>query len=140
MKAKKVLISGILIWIVSFIFGWLTCGWLFNWVYKIPPNIWKGPNEIMNIGNMIGSNLVGILRAILFALVYMLLYKGIPGKGIKKGVMYGFFVWLLGAFTGIASMSFYMTISTTVVIYWIIQGLVISIISGAIVGAIYKES
>ncbi len=55
-------------------------------------------------------------------------------------MMYGFFVWLLGAFTGIASMSFYMTISTTVVIYWIIQGLVISIISGAIVGAIYKES
>jgi hypothetical protein len=36
-------------------------------------------------------------------------------------------------------MPFYMTIATTVVIYWIIGALFLSVINGAIVGAIYKE-
>jgi hypothetical protein len=71
--------------------------------------------------------------------VYALLYKGIPGEGAKKGITYGILVWLVGALTGIASMAFYMTIATTVVVYWILQALVLSIINGAIVGVIYKE-
>lgn len=139
MKAKKILISGILIWLVNFISGCLTCGWLFNWVYKLPPNIWKAPEEIMTPGNMSGTILIGILQAILFASVYVLLYKGIPGKGIKKGMVYGFLVWSVGAFTGIAIMPFYMTIATTVVVYWIIQALILNVLDGLIVAAIYKE-
>jgi hypothetical protein len=52
---------------------------------------------------------------------------------------YGILVWLVGALTGIASMPFYMTIATTVVVYWILQALVLGLINGAIVGVIYKE-
>jgi len=67
------------------------------------------------------------------------LNKGIPGEGAKKGMTYGILVWLVGALTGIASMPDYMTIATTVVVYWILQALVLNIINGAIVGVIYKE-
>ena len=58
---------------------------------------------------------------------------------MKKGMIYGILVWLVGALTGIASMPFYMTIATTVVVYWILQALVLGLINGAIVGVIYKE-
>lgn len=140
MNTKKILISGVVIWVISTIFGLLTCGWLFSWVYTLPPNIWKDPVEMMSTGNIIGGNLTGLFRAIIFALVYALLYKGIPGESVKKGMMYGILVWLVGALAGMASMPFYMTIATTVVVYWIIQALVLNLISGAIVGVIYKEN
>jgi hypothetical protein len=42
---------------------------------------------------------------------------------------YGILVWLVGALTGIASMPFYMTIATTVVVYWILQALVLGLIN-----------
>ncbi len=139
MNVKRIVISGVVIWIVGSILGYLTCGWLFNWIYELPPNIWQDPAVIMSAGNFIGSNIIGIIRGILFALVFAVLYKGIPGKGVVKGMIYGVLMWLVGALSGMSTMPFYMTIATGVVIYWIIQALVLNVISGAIVGAIYKE-
>ena len=139
MKAKKIIISGIVLWIVNTIFIWLTCGWLFTWVYEIEPIIWLTPEVMMSTSNMIWSNIIALGAAILFTLVYAILYKGIPNKGVKKGLTYGFLFWLVGPLTGIIGMPFYMTISTTVVIYWLIQLFIISLVKGAIVGAIYKK-
>ena len=92
MNTKRILIAGIAVWIISSILGWLTCGWLFNWVYALSPNIWKPAEEMLGV-NMVWMSLVGLFTAMVFALVYALLYKGIPCKGIKKGLMYGFIVW-----------------------------------------------
>ena len=134
---KKILLAAIAIWIATNILGFVTCGWLFNWVYQIPPNIWKTAEQVT--GNMIWAVLLGLVPAILFTVVFVILYKGIPGKGIKKGINYGILVWLVSAFGGLMAMPFYMTISVTVIIYWIIQGLVVNIVNGMIVAAIYKE-
>ena len=84
MDIKRILISGVVIWLVGTVFGFLTCGWLFNWVYTLPPNIWKDPAVMMSAGNLIGANLTGLVCAIIFTSVYALLYKGIPGEGAKK--------------------------------------------------------
>lgn len=138
MNVKKVILSTIIIWIVGAIFGWLTCGWLFNWVYQIPPIIWQDPTALTTTGSMIGSNLIGIISALLFVLVYIVFYKAISGQGAVRGMQYGFFIWLVGTLSGMAVMPFYMTIATIVVVYWIIQALVLNLIMGAIVGAIYK--
>ncbi len=105
----------------------------------MPPNIWVDPEIMLSTGNMIGAEIAGLIGAILFALVYAILYNGIPGNGIKKGLIYGFLVWLVGALVGMATMPFYMTIATTVVIYWILNALVINLINGVILGAIYKK-
>lgn len=139
MNIARILISGVVIWIVSTVLGFLSCGWLFNWVYLLPPNIWLDETVMMSAGNIIGANIAGLILALLFTFVFAVLYKGIPGTGAKKGMIYGVLVWLVGALAGIASMPFYMTIATTVVIYWIIQALVMNVISGAIIGAIYRE-
>lgn len=137
MNTKKFLIAAIAVWIINGVFGWLTCGWLFNWVYQLPPNIWKTSEEMSS--NLVWMNLAGILSAAAFVLVFAVIYKGIPGEGAKKGLIYGFLVWLVSSFSGLITMPLYMTIATTVVIYWIINHLIISLITGAIVGMIYKE-
>lgn len=140
MNAKRIVVAGLIIWIVDSIFFILTCGWLFKWVYKLPPHIWRDFTAMPATAlNLIGPHVIGIIRALLFALVFAILYKGIPGKGVVKGIIFGVLVWIVGALTGMASMPFYMTIATGVVIYWIIQQLVLGLINGAIIGAIYKE-
>lgn len=64
-KLKRIFISGVVIWLVGTVFGFLTCGWLFNWVYTLPPNIWKDPAVMMSAGNLIGANLTGLACAII---------------------------------------------------------------------------
>ncbi len=139
MNTKRILICSGLIWFIGTVFMWLTCGWLFRWVYEIPPIIWKTSAEMMNVPSMVGANILGILTSLIFVLGYAFLFKGIPGKGIKKGISYGIIVWLLASVSGLASMPFFMTIAPAVVIYWIIQALVMKLISGLIVGKLYKE-
>lgn len=139
MKKGKIILSGILIWIVGTIWSALTCGWLFNWVYTIEPVIWKAPAEMFTTTNLILSNVFGILIAIIFTAVYAFLYQSLPYKGVKKGLVYGFIIWLVSAFSGMLTMPFYMTISWIVIVYWILNALVANLIFGAIVGAVYKE-
>ena len=113
MNISRILISGIVVWIFGAIYTFLTCGWLFQWVYTIPPIIWLDPAVMMAPSNMILSNIFGIMIGIIFALVYALIYRGIPKKGVQKGMIYGLIVWLVGSFSGMITMPFYMNISTT---------------------------
>lgn len=138
MHYNRLLLATLAVWVFGSLWVVATCGWLFNWVYEIPPIIWKSPAEIMMTSNIVGSYLAGILAAFLFVLVYALFYKCTPRKGVKKGLWYGFVVWLVGPLSGVITMPFYMTISTVVIGYWIINMFVSHLVMGALVGAIYK--
>ncbi|MEW6103358.1 MAG: hypothetical protein AB1630_06025 [bacterium] len=139
MKRGKVLLAGVVVGILGSIWGWLTCGWLFNWVYTLEPtNVWKGP-EAMTPGFMALANLLGILFAILMALVYALLYKGIPGKGVLKGLCFGLFVWLVGTLPGNVMAGMWSVINPTVICYWVISGLVTNLWQGLVIAAIYGK-
>ena len=141
MNYKRLIGASVVIWIVGIAFMWLTCGWLFGWVYELAPNIWVGQDEMLKASNLVLSNLFGLIASFLFALVYALLAKGIPGDSpAKKGLMFGLFVWLVGALAAVSIMPFYMTIATGVVIYWIIQALIWNLIRGAIVGVMYERA
>jgi len=138
LKTKKLFLPAVLIWICGTTFMWLTCGWLFTWIYKIEPLIWVEPEVMMSASNFIGSSLIGLVLSFFFVLVYGSLYKGIPGKGVKKGMTFGFLVSLIASL-GALTMPFYMTVATTVVIYWAIQGIILNtFIKGALVGWLYK--
>lgn len=91
----------------------------------------------MTTSAMLGSNAIGLLVSLAFVLVYAVLYKGIPGTGVKKGLMYGLLVWAVGSL-GMASMPYYMTIAPAVVLYWILNFLAAHLIYGLLVGIIYK--
>lgn len=136
MKIGKIIISGIVVGILKSIWGALTCGWLFNWVYKLEPtNIWKSFDQmsfpLMNISN--------IVFGVLLALVYALINKCLPGKGIIKGLWFGLFVWLVGALPGTFSLGLVTVMAHKVVTYWIINFFIVSLWQGLLISAIYGK-
>jgi len=122
MKYWRILIAAVAVTVFSTVVAGITCGWLFKWVYEIEPtNIWRqmdAPPPIYYI--------LAVVMNIVLAFVYALLAKGIPGKNkLIKGLMLANYV--------------FMTIALTVVIYWIILGLVFTPLMGLIIAAIYGE-
>lgn len=138
MNWKKIILTSIVLLIVRTILTFLTCGWLFNWVYTLPPNIWLTGEQITSGSNFLWSTLIGFVIVIVFTAVFAYLYDKLPKTGYKKGLVYGLIVWLMGSL-GMATMPFYMTIHYSVVVYWILLGLVRNLLFGAIVGAMYKK-
>lgn len=93
----------------------------------------------MSPNSMLISYIWGFIVSVIFVWVFTLIAESLPGKGWQKGAWYGLLVWLVGALSGMANLSLYMTINTTVVFYWVVQALVSNLIRGIIVAAIYKE-
>ncbi|MFA5270939.1 MAG: hypothetical protein WC412_01195 [Candidatus Omnitrophota bacterium] len=137
MKIGRVLIAGIAVTIFNAIVGMITCGGIFGWVYKLEPtNVWKpmdaGPGVIFMIGSLILS--------ILLSFVYALIQKGIPGGNrFIKGIIFGLCVWAVGMLPGMFATYAFMTVATTVVVYWTILGLIKMPLEGMIISAIYGE-
>ncbi|MDI6786432.1 MAG: hypothetical protein QMD92_06950 [bacterium] len=139
MNVKKVLFAGVVVGILSGIWGGITCGWLFNWVYSLEPTtIWRG-KEAMTAGFTAMVNIANIVFSTLLAFVYALLYKGIPGKGVIKGLWYGVVVWLVGTLPGSFMAGVFSVIAKGVIVYWIISGLITNIWQGVVISLIYKE-
>ncbi len=137
MKIGKILIASAVVSVFSAIFAGVTCGWLFNWVYKLEPvNVWKPMDVPPDLTFYIGSFLLNIV----FVVVYGLFRKGIPGKNkLAKGFIFGLCVWAVGMLPGMFSTYSFMTVATGVVIYWTILGLIEMPIKGLIIAALYGE-
>lgn len=137
MKIGKIFIAAVVLSVFGAVFGAVTCGGIFSWVYKLEPtNVWKPMNGPPSLTFYIGSFLLNIVLAV----VYALLRKGIPGKNKStKGLIFGLCVWAIGMLPGMFSIYSFMTVATGVVIYWTILGLVEMLIKGLIIAAIYGE-
>lgn len=137
MNIKKLILAVLVVGIFNVLVGMLTCGGAFSWVYKIEPvNVWR-PMENVSFPLMIA----GIFFVdLLFVWVYALIKNGVPGKNkYTKGLLYGLLVVLVGLVPGMIMTYTYMTVATTVVVYWTIWGLVVSPLKGLITAAIYGE-
>lgn len=140
MNIKKVVFTGITVGIASNIYGLITCRWLFNWVYLIDlPNTWKTPMLSGDTSWLISMGILRILISIITTLGYALLYKGIPFKGIKKGMFYGLLIWLVALLPSRILLYLSMNISASIIIYWILNEIVSYMLLGAIIGILYKE-
>lgn len=137
MDYKKAFWAAVVLTILSFFYAWLTCGWLFNWVYSLEPvNVWVG-EAAMTTKFFIIVNAGNLILYFIFALIFMRLQDCIPGNcRMCKGAVYGIIVWVLGVLPGMFSMYMFMTINKTVPIYWTLNGLVSLLIFGAVTGFI----
>lgn len=137
MKIGKVLVAGIVVTVFNAIVGALTCGHFFNWVYKLEPvNVWKPMDGAPGPVFMIGS----FLLSVILSAVYAILRRGIPGGNkLAKGLVFGLCVWLVGILPGMFTTYAFMTVATTVVVYWTILGLISTPLQGMIIGAIYGD-
>ncbi|MDD5681660.1 MAG: hypothetical protein PHI59_10540 [Candidatus Omnitrophica bacterium] len=137
MKIGKILIAALAVSLFGAIFGAVTCGWLFSWVYKLEPtNVWRPMDGPPGLTFYIGSFLLNIV----LAFVYSVLSKGIPGKNkIAKGLVFGLCVWAVSTLPGMFVTHAFMTVATGVVIYWTITGLIELPLKGIIIAAICDE-
>lgn len=80
----------------------------------------------------------GIITGILFAAVYTVLGCCLPGKGMEKGIHYGFLVWLVAGIPSTLSMILLINLPLDLIAIWAISGLFVYIIGGALVAKILK--
>lgn len=138
---SRVIWAGVAINFVSFIVGGGSY-FLFGGVFNLEPtNIWKWtPAMGFNIPvSWPILFLMNIVLAIAFAWVFALLYKGIPGKGVRKGVNFGLLAWLIGVIPPMTTLFLMTNMAFLAIIYFTIQGLVEWVVYGSVIAAIYKE-
>lgn len=134
MEKGKSIAATVAITIFDAIVGAVTCGGIFNWVYKLEPvNVWK-PMETPGITYYIGAFLLNFI----LVLVYIILRKGIPGKNkLIKGLIFGLCVWAVGILPGMFATYMFMTVAPTVIFYWTVIALLQNPLKGLIIAAIY---
>jgi hypothetical protein len=82
---------------------------------------------------------VTIAEGMLFGLVYSVLYDGIPGKNINRGVNYGVIIWLVGTVPGMAMTYLSMAVPTPIVASWLFGGLIDLLAMGAVLAYVYER-
>ena len=137
MKIGKIIVAGIAVFVFNAVVGMVTCGGLFNWVYKIEPTtVWKPMSGPPGMGFMIGS----FILAVIMVLVYAILRKGIPGNNqLAKGIVFGLCVWAVGILPGMFATYAFMNIARQWIVYMTIHGLIFTPVKGIIIASIYGE-
>jgi hypothetical protein len=137
MNYKRIVFAGFANMIFASIVGAVTCGGVFSFVYELEPtdifkNIGGSPNNWYLLALLVTSTI--------FAYVYALLSKGIPGKSkFAKGIVYGLCVWGVGTLPGMVSSYFFMVINPMLIAYWLVWALVVLPIQGIITAKIYEK-
>ena len=139
MRYGRIILAALVATLIEAIYSWATCGNLFKWVYRLEPTqVWRSMENAtwafwleVNLGNFVFS--------LIFVFLFALLFSSIPGRYILKGIMWGFFVWLLGTVPGMFATGMFMNISQTVVIYWTIIGLVKYLLVGTSTAIVYGK-
>ncbi|MFC1559891.1 hypothetical protein ACFLZ2_02075 [Candidatus Margulisiibacteriota bacterium] len=139
MNAKKILLASIAVWLTGFVYYMSVNRIFLRRIYDLTPNIWRPAIELSSPYVMIGVSLFGFSTAVFFTVIYAFIYKGIPGEGLQKGLMYGLFAWLLGPYTVNGMLAHILIVSPRIIGYWLLSNAVAMILMGVIVSAIYKE-
>ncbi len=138
MKLGRILLAGVCVVIFNAIFGGVTCGWWFKWIYTVPPTVaWKPMTAAPGATYFIGS----LLLSILLTAVYVRIYNGIPGKTVaERGMNFGFYVWAVGILPGMFATDMFMNVAFSAIIYMTVTGLIRTACGGLIIGLVYGKA
>lgn len=137
MKILRGILGGIAYGVIGEIFGFLIYGVLFmKWIDQTS-QLWR-PMDGLHM--RVGMPLTDIFSGIMIALGFALLYRGIPGEGIKKGLIFGLILWLI---TRLAGELFFYSMSPIpfmlVVAGWL-HGLLVMSLGGMAIAAVFGKS
>lgn len=136
MKFLRGLFAVLAVLLFNVFFGFLTCGWLFKWVYFIEPAYaWRDMSSInpyfwlaVAIGQLVVSTV--------YVLVYFWIGRIIPGNRFSKGVLYGLLIWFVSMIPGMIMTYLFMNVSWQAVVYMALRSLVGFPIMGLIIAGI----
>jgi hypothetical protein len=129
---KRFILAFIAAYIFLFLWGWLLNGVLLKDIYAQMPNLWRTQSEMLGFFHWI---LIG-QALIVFAFV-MIYASGFAAGGVIAGIQLGILIEIagIGMRMGVYAVQ---PFPGKLLIYASIGGLIEMIITGAIVGAIYK--
>ncbi len=122
-------LSGIVVW-------GITQGYLMPF-YDTSAAVWK-PMEPLNIW-LAQMWALTIGEGILYGLVYSVLYGGILGKNVNKGLKFAMILWLVGTVPGMAITYLSMAVPTPIVASWLFGGLINLLVMGAVLAIVYER-
>lgn len=143
MNIKKAIITGLVINILSFFVATPSYK-LFSFIFQLEPkNIWRWRPDIplssMPMSWWLLLIIGNTILAFLVVLAYVVFYKGIPGQGVKKGLIFGMVLWPISVLVPMFSMYVMLNIAQGAIIYFSLQGLFEYLIYGTVISLIYKE-
>ena len=131
---KRFLFAFLAAFIFIFFWGWLYNGVLLRDVYMETSNLWRPQSETMNLFHWI------ILGQAILVLAFVMIYaSGFAGGGVAAGIRLGIMLEIL-AIGARMMMYAVQPLPGKLLVYWSVGGLIEMIVTGAIVGAIYKPS
>ncbi|MEW6618205.1 MAG: hypothetical protein AB1422_02445 [bacterium] len=137
MMVIRWIVSGVVVAIISQVVGFVIYGLIFGKFCAMSEGIWRPMTDICW---SVGMPLTDLLAGLMFALGYLLLYKGIPGKGINKGFTFGLIVWLMARVPGELYFYTMIPIHRMLVFAGWLQGLLSLCLGGLVIAALYGKT
>ena len=122
-------VSAVVMLLIALAFGEASAG-----IYASQPEIWKPMTSLWYIGMIFLYLLVGLV----YALVYSVLGKGIKGRAVDKGLLFGALAWFIGPLTYVLLIHLTMAIDTAMIIMWLLQGLLNSLAGGVSAAVVFE--
>jgi len=137
MNCGRIFLAALAVTVFGMAWGMVTCGWLFNWVYELPPvAVWK-TTEAMMTPLFWAINVAGhFVLAVIFVGVFAWIGNGLCGGRFGRGFRYGLAVWLVGILPGMFAVYMWMAVNPWWPVYTAINQLIALPICGIIASAI----
>ena len=131
---KRFLFAFLAAFVFIFFWGWLYNGVLLKDLCAQTSSLWRPQSETMSLFHWI------ILGQAILVFAFVMIYaSGFAGGGVAAGIRLGIMLEIL-AIGARMMMYAVQPLPGKLILYWSVGGLIEMIVTGAIVGAIYKPS
>jgi hypothetical protein len=112
-------------------------GYYFRNLYDPASGLWRAMMTPLWVQNVIIANLI---LGFILTIAYIALNKGLGAKAetTKKGLKFGFIVWLVKDVIGFTMTYVLMYVSVALIFTWLVAGFIANIINGLVIAKIYK--
>ena len=131
MNWKRFFVASLVTYVVVQAIDFIVNGVFMKSAIESLKGLWR-PNMA---GRMWLIYVFGVLVTLLFTYIFV---KGREGKGIAEGIRYGVIMWLFVTVPMNVSMWVLLPISYTIILRWMIYGLLEMLVAGILVAVIYK--
>jgi len=138
MNVRKGIIAGFaagVLMMISSIVVWSATQDYLAPIYESSAQLWK-PMEIIWFEQMWALT---IAEGILYGLVYSVLYNGIPGKNVNKGLVFAVIIWLVGTVPGMAITYITIAVPAPIIVSWLFGGLINLLVMGITLAFVYEK-
>ncbi len=140
MDIKKGIVAGFIAGIAMVLAGMVIWGVTQNYLmplYEASAAVWK-PMEPLGMW-LAQMWALTVAEGMLYGLVYSVLYSGVPGDGVKKGLNFAILLWLIGTVPGMAITYHSMAVPTPIIASWLFGGLINLLVMGAVLALVYEK-